>query len=87
MELLHDVVSFIDSHVHLADPSFADDVDAVLQRARAAGARALVCIGESPSAALRAQQLAARYPHLVYHTCGVHPHDAASWDDDRDADA
>lgn len=87
MELQHNMVSYIDSHVHLADPSFADDVDAVIQRARASGARALVCIGESPAAALRAQRIAQRYPDLVYHTCGVHPHDAASWDDVRDAES
>jgi TatD DNase family protein len=80
-------VAFADSHVHLADAAFTDDVDAVIERARAAGARALVCIGESPAAAARAQHIAARYPGLVFHTCGVHPHDAASWDDRRDANA
>lgn len=81
------VASFADSHVHLADPAFADDADAVILRARAAGARALVCIGESPAAAIRARDVAARHPDLVFHTCGVHPHDAASWDDTRDSEA
>ncbi len=81
------MTGFIDSHVHLADPAFAEDADAVVERARAAGARALVCIGESPAAALRAQALAARYPGFVFHTCGVHPHDAASWDAARDSGA
>ncbi len=71
---------FADSHVHLADPAFTDDVDAVVERARAAGARALVCIGESPATALRAQALSARYPGEVFHTCGLHPHEAAAWD-------
>lgn len=79
--------AFADSHVHLADAAFHDDVDDVIDRARAAGARALVCIGESPAAALRAERLAARFPALVYFTCGVHPHDAATWDDARDPDA
>ena len=78
---------FADSHVHLADIAFADDIDGVVERARAAGARALVCIGESPAAALRAQAIASRYPGFVYHTCGVHPHDAASWQEERDAQA
>jgi TatD DNase family protein len=78
---------FADSHVHLADPAFTEDVDAVIERARAAGARALVCIGESPAAALRAQALALRHPGFVAHTCGVHPHDAASWDSERDSEA
>ena len=78
---------FADSHVHLADPAFTDDVDAVIERARAAGARALVCIGESPAAASRAQAIAARHSGVVFHTCGVHPHDAATWDAARDVDA
>ena len=78
---------FADSHVHLADPAFTDDVDAVVERARATGARALVCIGESPAAATRAQAIASRHPGYVFHTCGVHPHDAAAWDAARDSDA
>ncbi len=82
-----DSAPFIDSHLHLVDAAFASDVDAVIERARAHGARALVCIGESPAAAQRAQALAARYPGLVFHTCGVHPHEANTWDATRDADA
>ena len=38
---------FIDSHAHLADPAFAGDRDAVIARARDAGAAAIVCIGGS----------------------------------------
>lgn len=81
------MTSFADSHVHLADTAFADDADAVIDRARAAGARALVCIGESPAAALRAQAIAARHRDCVFHTCGVHPHDANTWQRQRDGDA
>jgi TatD DNase family protein len=75
------VGEFADSHVHLASAAFTDDVDGVIERARAAGARALVCIGESPEAAMRARTIAARHPQLVFHTCGLHPHDASDWDD------
>jgi len=82
-----EAISFADSHVHLADPAFVDDVDGVITRARAAGARALVCIGESPAAARRARALRDRFPGLVSFTCGVHPHDAATWDTERDATA
>lgn len=78
---------FADSHTHLADAAFTADVGDVVERARNAGARALVCIGESPAAALRAQVIAARYPGLVWFTCGVHPHDAHTWHDVNDAAA
>ncbi len=81
------MTAFADSHVHLADAAFGEESDAAVERARAAGARALVCIGESPAAALRAQSIASRHPDLVFHTCGVHPHDAASWDGARDDSA
>lgn len=78
---------FADSHTHLADAAFTADVGDVVERARNAGARVLVCIGESPAAALRAQAIAANYPRFVYFTCGVHPHDAHLWDDERDSAA
>jgi TatD DNase family protein len=81
------VTVFADSHVHLADPAFADEADAVIQRARAEGARALVCIGESAATARRARQLADRHTGFVFFTAGVHPHDAAAWDDTTDVQA
>jgi TatD DNase family protein len=75
---------FADSHVHLADPAFDTDRDAVIEAARQAGARALICIGETPDAADRARAVAQRYPGLVWHTAGMHPHDASAFDKDRD---
>jgi len=81
------MVSYADSHVHLADDAFAVDVDAVVERARAAGARALVCIGDTRSDAIRAQALSVVHPGFVFHTCGVHPHHAAEWDPVRDSEA
>jgi TatD DNase family protein len=59
----------------------------VIARARQAGARALVCIGESLDAARRAGDLAVRHPGFCHHTAGVHPHDAASFDPARDLPA
>ena len=70
---------FIDSHSHLADPAFDADRDAVIDRAAAAGAVAVVCIGASLDDAERARELAARHPLLRW-TAGIHPQDAASFD-------
>jgi TatD DNase family protein len=81
------MMEFIDSHVHLADPAFDADRDEVIERARRSGASALVCIGESLDAARRCRALAERYPGVCYYTAGVHPHDAASFEADRDLDA
>jgi len=79
-------MEFIDSHVHLADAAFDGDRDAVIARARATGALALVCIGESLESARRCAELAARFPGVCFHTAGVHPHDAAGFDPARDLD-
>ena len=78
---------FIDSHAHLADPAFDDDRDAVVSRAREAGAAAVVSIGESLAAADRAALIASSYHGFVFHTAGVHPHDAVQFDAARDIDA
>jgi len=78
---------FIDSHCHLADPAFDPDREAVIERALAAGARAIVCIGQSLSAAARAADIAAARPGFTFSTAGVHPHDAAEFDPARDPDA
>ena len=74
----------IDSHAHLADSAFDEDRDAIVARARAAGIRGIVCIGESLAAASRAREAATRAPDLVWWTAGVHPHDARSFDAARD---
>lgn len=67
----------IDSHCHLADPTFADDLEPVIARAKAAGLeRALIVLdaGNSQEAAqaIRAREL---WPDLRV-TIGVHPHSA-----------
>jgi len=76
--------AFIDSHAHLADTAFASDRDAVISRARDAGAVAIICIGESLSAASEAAEIAAANSGFVFATAGIHPHDAAGFNTARD---
>jgi len=78
---------FIDSHSHLADPAFEPDRKSVIERARSAGARGVVCIGESIDAAGRARKIADDHPGFIWYTAGVHPHDASQFDRSRDIDA
>jgi len=80
------MLSFIDSHAHLADSAFDVDREATLERAREIGARAIICIGESLAAAGRAREIAGQNPRLVSFTAGVHPHDASGFDPLRDPD-
>ena len=81
------MTTFVDSHAHLADPAFDDDRDAVIARAREAGALAIVCIGESVTRARTASEIAAAHPGFVWFTAGVHPHDAAEFDPSADVNA
>ena len=80
------MVHTIDSHTHLADPAFDADRDDVIARARAAGLIAVIAIGESLAAAARARESARLHPGYVFHTAGVHPHDAGVFDAKRDLD-
>lgn len=87
------IPDFIDSHAHLADAAFAGDREAVIERARVTGARAIVCIGSGSgegdvlAAARDAALLTSRYPGYLAHSAGVHPHDASGFDASRDIEA
>ncbi|MFL5565117.1 MAG: TatD family hydrolase, partial [Gemmatimonadaceae bacterium] len=76
--------TFIDSHAHLADAAFSSDRDAVIARARSAGATAIVCIGESLATAALAAEYAAANAGFVFATAGIHPHDASGFEGGRD---
>ncbi len=70
----------IDSHCHLADAAFADDVEEVIGRARAAGVEHALCVvsaGDAQEAA-RAGRLVGLWPGLRL-AVGVHPHQAADF--------
>jgi TatD DNase family protein len=69
-------VRLADSHGHLNADRFAEDVEAVLDRARAAGVERILVPGWNVSSSERALDLVARWPWLDA-AVGVHPHDAA----------
>ena len=73
----------IDSHCHLAGPEFAEDLDAVVGRARAAGVtQAMVILAANDEAELRqAQSVSRSWPEVRY-SIGVHPHAAGEFADD-----
>ena len=64
--------SLIDTHCHLDFPEFADDLDAVIQRAVAAGVDRIITIGTSLDSSRAGIELANRYSN-VYATVGLHP--------------
>jgi TatD DNase family protein len=70
-------MELVDSHAHIDFPQFADDREAMLERARAAGVTALLAIGTGPGP----EKLDAALPFAdqydwIYATIGIHPHEA-----------
>lgn len=72
-------VHLIDTHAHLNDSKFADDIDDAIARAIDAGVERIIVPGYDLDSSRAAVDLAARY-ESVYATVGVHPHDAKSYD-------
>ncbi|MGH2464311.1 MAG: TatD family hydrolase [Candidatus Limnocylindrales bacterium] len=71
----------IDSHGHVQADRFDADVELVLGGARLAGVERLLVPGWDPDSSTAAIELVDRYPWLDA-AVGVHPHDAASVDDE-----
>lgn len=66
---------FVDTHAHLDDVSFNDDVDEVIERARASGVSRIVNIGYRPAIWGSTIALGRRFPSVSY-TLGLHPNHA-----------
>jgi TatD DNase family protein len=74
---------FVDSHAHIDGEEFDADRDEVVERARAAGVRAILNVGTGDPHGgnfERALAVAEKYEG-VYAAAGVHPHDARLYDD------
>src|SRR5206468_6441434 len=70
-------MELIDSHAHIDFPQFAEDREAMLERARAAEVTTLLAIGTGPGP----EKLDSALPFTeqydwIYATVGIHPHDA-----------
>lgn len=74
-------LSLIDTHAHLNDPKFADDIDEVIARAATSGVSRIIVPGYDLESSRDAAALSARY-ESVFATVGVHPHDAKNYSDE-----
>ncbi len=72
--------TLFDSHCHLEDERFAGQVEEVLARMQAAGVARCILAGSDLESSERIALLAGRYPN-VYGVVGVHPHEAASFNE------
>jgi TatD DNase family protein len=72
-----------DSHAHLTDESFNDDLPEVIRRANNAGVGLIVVPGNNLTTSQRAIELASANDG-IYATVGLHPHETKHFDDVRD---
>ncbi|HLF79308.1 MAG TPA: TatD family hydrolase [Dehalococcoidia bacterium] len=70
------MIELFDSHAHLQEPEYEDDLDVVVAEARAAGVNEIVLPGEDVTTSQRAAVVAERFAG-VYAAAGFHPHEAA----------
>lgn len=76
-------VAAVDSHCHLDMDRYDGDRDAVIERARAAGLGAMITIGAGGPFECNEAAIALAHQHDdIYATVGIHPHDAATVDDE-----
>lgn len=66
---------FIDTHAHLYGPEYADDLDEVVDRARAVGVGKILLPNINEESVASMMKLCAGYPHFFYPMIGLHPED------------
>jgi len=69
----------IDTHCHLDDERYNDDIDAVISRAKEQGVERFIIPGADPTTLKRAVELSEEYSE-IYFSVGVHPYDAENYD-------
>ena len=69
----------IDTHCHLDDERYNDDIEDVINRAKEQGVERFIIPGADPKTLKRAVKLSEQYQE-VYFSVGVHPYDAKNYD-------
>lgn len=63
----------VDTHAHLNFPEFANDLEEVIARAKAAGVEKIVCASSNVADSRLAVEIAGKYPEVVFAATGIHP--------------
>lgn len=72
-------MSWIDSHAHLNDSAFENDLEQMIDNALEAGVKAILVPGFDLISSIKAVELAERH-QMLWAAVGIHPHDAKTWD-------
>ncbi len=68
----------VDSHVNLHSEQYADDLEAIIERAHAAGVTAMLTISDQLSSTTAIEAIANAHP-AIWRSVGVHPHHAKDY--------
>ena len=79
-----EAIELVDTHTHLNDEKFADDVPDAVARARAAGVTRCINMGDTLESSKKAVELAHAYEGL-FAGVGIHPEEARELTADDDA--
>jgi TatD DNase family protein len=75
-------MKLFDSHCHLDDRSYKDDLESVVKRADEAGLKAMMVVGTGLQSSRRAIKISHMFDGL-YASVGIHPHDAEHCDEEK----
>ena len=71
----------IDTHIHLDDERYREDLDDVLERAKQGGVERYIIPGADITTLERAVELAEQY-ESIYFSVGIHPYDKEQYDEE-----
>jgi len=71
----------VDTHIHLDDDRYDNDLEDVLNRAREGGVKKFIIPGADPKTLLKAVDISKKYDD-VYFAVGIHPYDAHNYDEE-----
>ncbi len=69
----------VDTHCHLDDERYNEDIEEVIENAKGKGVEKFIIPGADPKTLQRAVELAEMYEN-IYFSVGVHPYDARNYD-------
>ncbi len=72
----------LDSHCHLNDAQFSDDLNQVVTNFLSAGVEKVVCVGCDTSSNKKAKQIAGKFD-CVYYAVGIHPDDCGEYNENE----
>jgi len=73
LEGCDDDLKFVDAHIHLSDPAYADRIDEIVEIAKQVGVVAMTSNSMNLETSRSSLRIADEHPSLVYAAVGIHP--------------